>query len=146
MAKRLCTNDMLEMLELEDDGEEIFCEGSDEEFCYDEELENDRSESDNKHGDEDDTVLEEFVIDNYMVNDVDDDYNMEDSNRDCVMKNANGGSEIEGDRQQIVIKEMKWITKWKMRVMVYINTTWNAMRIHKKEGIKENKAVRINNN
>ena len=74
MAKRLCTNDVLEMLELEDDGEKIFCEGSDEEFGYDDELENDNSESDNKHGDEDDTVLEEFVIDNYMVNDVDDDY------------------------------------------------------------------------
>ena len=65
MAKRLCTNDVLEMLEFEDDGEEIFCEGSDEEFGYDEELENDNSESDNKHGDEDDTVLDEFVIDNY---------------------------------------------------------------------------------
>ena len=81
MAKRLCTNDVLEMLELEDDGEETFCEGSDEEFDYDEELENDRSESDNKHGDENDTILEEFVIDNYIMNDVDDDYNMEDSNR-----------------------------------------------------------------
>ena len=91
-------NDVLERLELEDDGKEIFCEGSDEEFGYDDELENDRSESDNKHGDEDDTVLEEFVIDNYMVNDVDDNYNMEDSNRDCILKNANGGSEIGGDR------------------------------------------------
>ena len=27
MAKRLCTNDVLEMLELEDDGEEIFLKG-----------------------------------------------------------------------------------------------------------------------
>ena len=48
--------------------------------------------------DDDYTVLEEFLIDNYMMNDVDDDYNMEDSNRDCVIKNANGGSEIGGDR------------------------------------------------
>ena len=87
-------NDVLELMKFEDDGEEFFGEGSDEEFSYDDKLENDRSESDNKHGDEDDTVLEEFVIDNYMVNDVDDDYNMEDSNRDCVKKNANGGSEI----------------------------------------------------
>ena len=49
-------------------------------------------------GDEDDTILDEFVIDNYMVNDVDGGYNMEDSNRDYVMKNASGGSEIGGDR------------------------------------------------
>ena len=34
------------------------------------------------------------MIANYMVNDVDDDYNMEDSNRDCIMK----GSKIRVDR------------------------------------------------
>ena len=72
-----------------------------------------------------------------MMNDVDDDYNMEDSNRDCVMKNANGGSEIGGDRATDSDKKMKWITKWRMRVMLDMNTTWNAMGIHKQEGRKE---------
>ena len=50
------------------------------------------------------------------------------------------GVKSEVTEQQIVMKEMKWITKWRMRVMVDMNTTWNAMRIHKQEGRKGKKA------
>ena len=146
MAKRLCTNDVLEMLELEDDGEEIFCEGSDEEFGYDEELENDRSESDNKHGDEDDTVLEKFVIDNYMVNDVDDDYNMEDSNRDCIMKNVNEGSEIGGDRATDSDERNEVDNEMENESDSGYEHNMECNEDTQTRGKKGKKAVRINNN
>ena len=80
------------------------------------------------------------MIDNYMVNDVDDDYNMEDSNRDCVMKNANGGSEIRGDRATDSDERNEVDNEMENESDGGYEHDMESMMIHKKRGKKGKKS------